>query len=545
MYKKDIKVDISKHIKNLIILPSGYVYYFTKSKYDPNLKYTVDDRIAIGKLVNPNEKTLMYPNNNYYKFFPENSALADPGKKDTELHIGAYFVLIASAKKSGCLEALKRVFPKDYKKILALAIFSIECQDSTIQHFDKWSFSNYSGIDCSLSLEQVSELYKKIDNDDINEFLNIYQNKYKTIFNNIDKTAIVYDSNSKNTIFQDISADNANPIINTLFLADETTGIPLYYNNFLGSLPDQVQITYTNKTLRDLGFNKLFYMLDSAYYSKNNIEDLENDTFGMMMPSHIDTVKQLLKQHIEDVRENEKNYSYSESIYGIKLSKDIFNKNKFYNIYIYYDLLKAFEERNFIHSKIDFYIENLNKIQYYSEKLEKIYGKYFDFTKTNPKANNSKFSFKYKIDEVQKEIDLAGMFCILSNEDIKADEMILKARIKDRGEKEFNRFITSLNLTTTYSHFDYTYKGKMFIAFIALVLCETYRYYIRRYINMAPTNTIFTSLAELSKIIICKTNNKYSQKYALTKNAKSILSGLDLDQNSLTKFIDKINTSIN
>lgn len=185
-------------------------------------------------------------------------------------------------------------------------------------------------------------------------------------------------------------------------------------------------------------------------------------------------------------------------------------------------------------------------IAYYSNKLEKTYGKYFNFTKTNPEAKRSSFTFTIKDDEVQKDIDLAGMFCVLSNGNISAEEMIIIARARDRGEKGFKRLKSGLNLTTTYSHFDSTYKGKMFIAFIALILCETYRYHIIKYLKATSSNTTFTSLAELFKIIIYKNNNnKYFQKYALTKNIKDILIGLGLSQVNLTKFINEINSSIN
>lgn len=48
-----------------IILPNGYVYFYTEMKYDPETKKTKDNRKAVGKLC-PDEIDKMFPNDRYY-----------------------------------------------------------------------------------------------------------------------------------------------------------------------------------------------------------------------------------------------------------------------------------------------------------------------------------------------------------------------------------------------------------------------------------------------------------------------------------------------
>lgn len=549
MYNKDLMVAVPNCTNNIIILNYKYVYYFTESHYDSNSKHTKDDRVSIGKLVDKDDKTKMYPNEKYYKIFgtnkEEKERLVEPGKKDTYLHFGAYIALTEAFSHYGAMEALKYSFPKTYDKIIALALCSIDSENSTAQHYDKWSFSNYSGIDYSLSSGQISELYKNIKQKDIDAFLEFYHKKYKETFPQINKSAIAYDSTNQNTTSDNFYAefghakeDKNIPIINTLMLVDETTSIPLYYEHFYGSLLDKTQDIYSNKMIKHLGFQKLFFMLDRGYFSNNSLKSLSQYTFGIMCPDNVDFVKDLINKYKNEIRFKEKYFISEENVYCIE--DTVTYNGSTYNAYVYYDLIRAIDEVNAIHSKLSYMESKIIKTKYYNKKLDSVYGKYFEFTKLS-KTGRSKFNFKQKEDVVQKEIDDAGMFIVLSNAVKTPKEMILIARARDKGEKCFRRLKSGLDLTTTYTHNMDTYVGKMFIAFVALITCETYRYLIRDILNKKSSETTFTTLAELYKLIIyVDKNGKYVQRYALTKKEKEILNIFGITQEKLTKIINQI-----
>lgn len=48
-----------------------YIQLVLKQGYDPVKKYGVSERISIGKLVDPNDRTRMYANFAYKKHFPD------------------------------------------------------------------------------------------------------------------------------------------------------------------------------------------------------------------------------------------------------------------------------------------------------------------------------------------------------------------------------------------------------------------------------------------------------------------------------------------
>lgn len=91
---------------HLHILKNGYVYWENDARWDSVLKRPVDSRRAIGKL-DPNNRTRMYPNKNYYELFADTSL---PGDFGSVLSYGPYAALRAAAERTGCLERFRLRF---------------------------------------------------------------------------------------------------------------------------------------------------------------------------------------------------------------------------------------------------------------------------------------------------------------------------------------------------------------------------------------------------------------------------------------------------
>lgn len=86
-----------------------------------------------------------------------------------------------------------------------------------------------------------------------------------------DKTALAFDSTNQNTTanvslagYGHAKDDKTIPIINTCYVVDENTGIPVFYEHYYGSLLDKSECSITTK-IKDLGFKKLFLILDRGY----------------------------------------------------------------------------------------------------------------------------------------------------------------------------------------------------------------------------------------------------------------------------------------
>lgn len=121
--------------------------------------------------------------------------------------------------------------------------------------------------------------------------------------------------------------------------------------------------------------------------------------------------------------------------------------------------------------------------------------------------------------------------------------MIRVARMRDRGEKAFRRIKTQFGLSETYMHEATTYESKMFVAFIALIIVETYRWYIRNELSAISSTTTATTLGELRKFQIqLKPDRTWMPVYAPTKTQKKIFASLNIsnqDIEDLVRFLTR------
>ena len=542
MTNNKIKVKIPEK-KEVVIDKRGYVYYIIELKYNPNTKHTDDVRKAIGKVCE-DDKEYMHPNKAYNSFFND-EPLEEPESIDSYLHYGAYLALKKVGERFGLLESLRRSFPKLYDKILALCIFAIDSEDSTAQHYEKWGFSNYAGIDACLTSGNISEIYKEIgkDRESIDEFLKLYHETYSNMNSIKDRTVIAFDSTNQNTSANTenmtraevgkAKKDESLPIINTAFFADEITGIPIFYETFYGSILDKTETPFTKDKIEHLGYKKCFFMMDRGYYSEKTLKSLQNDEFAIMCPESLLEIKEIFKKFKNEIMMNYSAYIPEENVYGM-LIHDEFKKGLFH--YVYYDHEAALDEINLINGKIEHMVSELLKPKtYFSRKLAEKYKKYLTLVPIGTKGKR-KFSIIKNTKAIQEEINDAGLFVILSNVKMTAKEMIQIARKRDVVEKNFKSLKTHLLFDKPDVHNDLTYDGKMFVMFIALNLLTTYRFLIKQHLDAISSRTVHTSLSSLGKIIIEKRDNYWCLRYAFTKQIKDILALIGYDKNLESKL---------
>lgn len=327
MYVKTVKAErIPSNGGRAKIYPSGYVYWITKSKWDASLKRTIDDRVCIGKKVEDKDGWL-YPNERFFRLFDDSTEITDNGtgklaargKFSRVLNFGVFEALLKTSDKCGCLDALKKSYPDKYEKILAVATHAIDAQNSVAQEFPDWSFHNYNGLKRIFSDGEISTLYSDIakDADAIDAFLTEFRHEFQQRFKRDTLGAIGFDSTNQNTSSKNISLAefghakiNENlPDINTAMFVDEETSIPLFYEHFYGSLLDKSETPTTLEKVKELGFERLFLMMDRGYMSKECLKALESEKFGVMCSDGLLFTKNLIEQNSKIIKDNECYYS--------------------------------------------------------------------------------------------------------------------------------------------------------------------------------------------------------------------------------------------
>lgn len=542
MVKIDKLVDISneKHY-----VSNGYVYFVKKFTRNKAKKHTDDDRICVGKLAD--DKTKMYPNLKYFELKKEEEKSFEiPGKIDSYLHVGPYFAFLKISQNYSIYDTLEKVFGADSNKIFALSLFSIVEENLVSQHYDRYAFSNYTGLSSSMSTGNISELYKKITSKKIENFLEEYQKSYKKQEPIDERRLVAFDSTNQNTSSFDMlfaekghsKKESEDPQINTAIFVDETTKIPLYYETFYGSLLDKTQAGNTLRNAEDLGFKKIFFMMDRGYYSTENLKILSEKEFGLMCPENLDFVKKAFNDY-QYIKNKRICYIESENVYGTKFEIS-FGKDKYFG-YIYYDQARAPKEIDSINFKLKILRKKIEENRFYSKKLAEKYEKYFTILKTDFNKNKSKFKILENETVIQELMDKAGMFVIISNVDMTVQKMIEIARARDTSEKVFKRIKDTFDFDCPRVYTDEAFTGKMFVAFLSCLLVETYRYKIRKYLDDLSNRTTHTSITSLNKIVAYKNNqDKWILKYALTKENKEILSLIGYTEKALIDSISSI-----
>ena len=543
---------------HLHTLKTGYVYWEDGGKWDNEKRQTIDGRVSIGR-IDPDHKGMMFPNRNYYEIFDSanppqtdtRSVLAEPTPFSKTLSYGAYVAMKDAADATGCLSALKKTFPEHWHEIFAAALHSIVAENSVAQDMPYWCFHNYCGLDSPLYSNEMSRLYEYISSDpeSIPDFMYRFKEGYHEAFPDSGVTVVGFDSTNQNTNSRSIELAEYGhakvkenlPDINTAMFVDEMTGIPLYYEHFYGSILDKTETPFTMEKVKDIGFKKLFLMMDRGYFSQKALRAVGEYDFAIMCPETLQMVRQLFKECSAEIKDSEKYYISEENIYGKRI-RNMEVCGGTYNCYIYYDSKRAEDERATIHTKVQLMMKAARSRKRFSKKLQETFSPWLLIEKTDrdPYTGRS-FAVKESKRHVQQCLDKAGFFVILSNVDLPAAQMIKVARMRDSNEKAFRRMKNHFGLSKTYSHSAATYEGKMFIAFVALIIIESYRYYIKPVLDAITSTTTATTIGELNKYQIQrKRDGSWMPMYAMTRKQRQILKCLDLTEGKIKTMVSKL-----
>ncbi|MBQ7607533.1 MAG: transposase [Desulfovibrionaceae bacterium] len=535
---------VGEHEK-IITLPNGYIYYATESHWDKEKGRMVDNRVGIGK-IDPEHPGMMFPGKRFKEFFEyspvdnENSSLFEPhcprkrqkaGMLDVMLSYAPFAVLEKTAELSGMLPALKQAMPQWWKEILALAAHAV-IEQSTVQSFRGWAFDTWCGLKKLPSDSTISRMYSDMAANSacIEQFFALYLKEFHSVFPRSRDSVLAFDSSDHATL----SRGQEN-IIHTALYVDEETGISLWYEYFDGCVLDKTETPYSMEKAEHLGCTKVFAMIDRGYYSEANARratQLGID-FAMMLPETVSLVSEIIAQWKDTLWLNEQRYIREEDIYGLQTEVLLPSGDRYY-AYVYYDDRAAADERNSIHGQVNFSMAEAEKRLRYTDKMRDFFAKRaIIVTKESNPQTGQNFTLSVDHQMVQQAYAESGFFVIVSNRLIKASAMITIARNRDRAEKSFCDVKKHFMLPRTYTHSDATYCGKLFTAFIALILRQSFCWF-ERHLLASSSETVASVLAELRKYkILQKKDGSWVPVYAMNKKQKALLAAVHLTEEEI------------
>jgi len=254
---------------------SIYVLFQYGRKYIHEKRYSIPQRAVIGKLL-PGQPGRMQPNERFREYFPE-IAVSDEMHDNTRscaLRIGSYIVIKKILDEYSLPSMISRQFSEDSGLLLDLVSYLIVEEENAGQHYPDFAFSHplFSAGMRIYSDSKVCRFLQSVSRDQIIGFLSAWNKKR----DHRQRIYISYDSTNKNCQAGDIDIvefgkpkdDDGLPIFNVGLAFDKTNSVPLFYEEYLGSINDVSQFQYMVDKVVEYKYKQIGFVLDWGYFSK-------------------------------------------------------------------------------------------------------------------------------------------------------------------------------------------------------------------------------------------------------------------------------------
>ena len=535
-----------------------YVEYEYDRIYDPVRQYTFPKRVTIGKL-SETDPELMQPNQNFLKYFPD-AELPETKNRTSRsscLRVGAYFVLRKIIEEYNLVELLGGYFEqRDLGLFLDLAVYSIIAENNAAQYYPDYTFNHplFTNGMKQYSDSTVSDFLNSVTDDQSTGFLN----SWNETRNHREKIYISYDSTNKNCQAGDIEmvefghpkVDVGQPVFNYAVAYDTHNQEPLFYEKYPGSLNDISQLQFMLDKAFGYGYKKIGFILDRGYFSCENIQYMDKCgySFVIMVRGMASLVNELVLEHKGTFESKRVNNIYEYGVYGKTVKHRLYagDKNERY-FHLYHSISKESAERAGIENRLNqmtLYLKKYqNKVKEFGPGFEKYFNLHYDEKTQAFVLPEERFSV------VERELDLAGYFCIITSEKMSAKEAIELYKSRDTSEKLFRGEKSYLGNKSIRVYSEESARAKIFVEFVAMILrCKMYtklKEEMKKLEKKPNYMTVPAALKELEKIeMVRQLDNVYRLDHAVTANQKTILNAFGLDANHIKYYASELSKEL-
>lgn len=422
---------------------------------------------------------------------------------------GATYLLDAIGNQIGLIDDIKQCFPERYRQILSVAYYLILEEYGSMQRFEKWSMLHKHPHGASISSQRGSELFASINEESRQRFFALHgRRKEDSEFWAYDTTTISSYSKQLRQICQGYNKEH--DLLSQLNLAvifGAESSLPFYYRKLPGNMPDVKTVRHLLGDLDQLGFSKVKLVMDRGFYSEANVNALYGDhrKFLLSAKMSISFVCKELEPIYDSFRSFE-HYDTNYELYTRTVSTtweyqqprpykgDILKQNRRLYIHYYFNIERAAEEEKGFDRRLIQWREELLQDKRVKAH-ESLYDKYFIVTQT-PKGG---IKVEIKKEAVVKVKRYYGYFTLITNQKMDSIKALQIYRNKDVVEKAFGNLKERLNMRRLLVSSEQSLDGKLFIAFVALILLS----YIKKQMQdhkLFKTYTLGTLLDQLDVI---------------------------------------------
>ena len=555
----DFLVKIPENTKGISFNKRGdttYVEYTYGRRYIPEKQYNIPQRTTIGKR-DSLDRTMMYPNQNFMKFFPdvELPEFKERSNRSGCIRVGSYAVIKKIIQEYGLDEMMAHIIGKDSGLFLDLAAYSIITENNAGQYYPDYGYNHplfTSGMKI-YSDTKVSDFLSGITPDQSIDFLT----EWNASRDHSEKIYISYDSTNKSCQAGDVEIAEFGhpkdgkeyPVINYSIAYDEKNRVPLFYEDYPGSIVDVAQLQIMLEKVKSYGYKDVGFILDRGYFSEPNLRFMDRNGFPFVIM--VKGMKKLVNKLVlekrgtfEDIRSNSiRQYrAYGTTVKCFMFPSD--EKERYFHLY--YSSLRHAKEQESLENKIDRMKKNLEKVCGKARKMEQSYEHYFEPVYYHEGREDQILQgVMEKEDVIQEEIRLCGYFCIITSEEMSAKEALELYKSRDASEKLFRGDKSYLGNKSLRVHGEESAEAKIFVEFVALVIRNRIYTSLKDAVleddKKANYMNVPAAIRELEKIeMIRQADGDYRLDHAVTATQKTILRAFHMDAAYIKREAEEI-----
>ena len=459
---KDVLVEMPAHCVRTKKNGAVYVQYTIRAYRNEKGKPT-SERVAIGK--EDPETGMLIPNRNYYEYVEKRKQIELPAFVRSS---GTYAAFSRISEILGVRILLEDHFGQERAKEILTVSHYLMLRGNVMYYLPDRLEEIVTFGGAHLTSAGISRSFSGITENERICFLHDWMKKKKnTEYLAYDVTSISsYGKNMEDLEWGYDRDKEKLPQINMGMYFGEESRLPLYYRVYPGSIPDKAHLKYMTEDNEVISCRKTRFVMDRGSYSAENMQYLvqKGCRFIIALPGDLKFCMELIDKHRAEVVDQAECYLGKGKPYG--KAYEVTENGHRMRVHLYYDPYKATAESERLYEEIDRQEKELSKMEAPPDR-ELHYDRYFYIDRTKEGG----LGYRRNMEAINKALSRCGFFLIGETDFKKTTAQILEIyRRRDVVEKSFDDLKNDIDMRRLYVQSDETAEGKMFIAFIALIV---------------------------------------------------------------------------
>lgn len=445
-----------RHLVRLVKNGITYVYE-SECHWDSKKKQPRSKRKLIGH-VDPDTGEIV-PNRTYSK---------EPAFARTYIS-GPHLLFDTISERIDLKNILKNTLPRDADDILTCAYYMLS-EGNALSRCEQWSAGAMTPSMKRLGDQRISEMLDRLNKDEQMRFFSkwvSFASEDDTYA--LDITSISSYSDEIGIVRAGYNRDHENPEqINLALLIGSETYRPLYYSILPGNINDRSSLKRFVGVVNSIGFSKFRMVMDKGFCTKANIDMLyeEQMKFTISLVGNLKFAGDAISEAKDDIIKFS-NYRriLNSKVFLVSSLKD-WNGHRCYT-HVYYDETKKDKDIARFMDRLLRCREMLESNDTVPEKDRRFCERFFTVKET-PKRGRKVIPNEEEISAFREKD--AGYLVLISNCEKDPVRCLEVYRAKETAEAGFDDLKNDEDIRRMRVHTECRMDGKLFIAFIALII---------------------------------------------------------------------------